>query len=326
VNRRAFIALLGGVLAARSRTAFAQEPGRTYRVGCLSLGPRTSPPTIAFVDGLSKVGFVAGKNLWIDEQGFDLGIEQLTAHARELANPGVDVIYAASGDAAIRAAQDATRTIPILGVADDMVGSGLVQSLASPGGNTTGISILSTELDGKRQELLLELVPGVSRIAALVDATTEAPRQIEMQTEAARAHGVALQVFRVKQPDEIAPTVERAKAAGCTALNVLASPLFYIYRHAGLIERCAALRLPAIYHLPEMAEDAGLMAYGPRVTSIFGDQLPRLFERLVQGARPTDLPVERPTRLDLVINLKTAKALGLTIPPSLLARADEVIE
>jgi putative ABC transport system substrate-binding protein len=266
-----------------------------------------------------------GKNLWIDEQGFHLDIERLSAHAKELASAGVDLIYASSGDAAIHAAQGATHTIPILGVADDMVGSGLVQSLASPGGNTTGISILSTELDGKRQELILELVPGVSRLATLVDATTEAARQIKIQTEAARAHGVALEVVRVKRPDEIAPAVEGAKAAGCVALNVLASPLFYNYRHE-LLERCAALRFPAIYHLPEMAEDGGLIAYGPRASSVFGDQLPRLFEKLVHGASPADLPVERPTRLDLVINLKTAKALDLPIPPTLLARAEEVIE
>jgi putative tryptophan/tyrosine transport system substrate-binding protein len=176
MKRRDFIVMLGGVIAAGPGTPFAQEPRRTYRVGCLSLGPRGSPPTIAFVDGLSKLGFIEGKNLWIDDQGFDLRIEQLSAHARQLAEVGVDVIYAASGDAAIRAAQDATRTIPILGVADDMVGSGLVRSLVSPGGNTTGVSILSTELDGKRQEFLLALVPGVSRLGALVDATTEAPR------------------------------------------------------------------------------------------------------------------------------------------------------
>jgi hypothetical protein len=137
MERRKFMVLLGGVLAGRPATAFAQERGRSYRVGCLSLGPRSSPPTVAFFGGVGKVGFVDGKNLWIDLHGFDLRFDQLSAHARELAKAEADVIYAASGDAAIRAAQDATRTIPILGVADDMVGSGLVQSLASPGGNTT---------------------------------------------------------------------------------------------------------------------------------------------------------------------------------------------
>ncbi len=326
MKRRDVIIMLGGIIAGGPGTPFAQESDRPYRVGCLSLGPHSSPPTIAFVDGMSKLGFIEGKNLWVDARGFGLQMDQLSAHAKDVAEAGVDVIYASSGDAAIRAAQDATHTIPILGVADDMVGSGLVQSLASPGGNTTGISILSTELDGKRKELLLAFVPGVSRLAALVDTSTEAPRQIEIQTEAARARGVALEVFRVRGPDEIVPAIEQAKASGCAALNVLASPLFYIYRHAGLLERCASLRLPAIYHLPEMAEDGGLISYGPRVSSIFGDQLPRLFQKLVQGSRPSELPVERPTRVELVINLKAAKALGLTVSPSILARADEVIE
>jgi putative tryptophan/tyrosine transport system substrate-binding protein len=326
VERRELLVLLAATLAGGPSAAFAQDPGRSYRLGCLSFGPRTSPPIAAFFTGIGKLGFVEGKNLLVDGHGFDLRLDQLSAHARELAKAGVDVIYAGSGDAAIHAAQDATRTIPILGVADDMVGSGLVQSLASPGGNTTGVSILSTELNGKRLELLLELVPGVSRLGALVDATTEAPRQIALLAEAAQAHGATLEIFRVKRPDEIVSAIERAKATGCAALNALASPLFYTYRHAGLLERCAALRLPAIYHLPEMAEDGGLIAYGPRIASVFGDQLPRLFYRLAQGARPADLPVERPTRLDLVINLKAAKALDLSVPQTLLVQASDTVE
>jgi putative tryptophan/tyrosine transport system substrate-binding protein len=147
-----------------------------------------------------------------------------------------------------------------------------------------------------------------------------------MQTDAARARGVTLEVFRVKGPAEIVPTIEQAKASGCAALNVLASPLFYIYRNAGLIERCADLQLPAIYHLPEMAEDGGLIAYGPRISNIFGDQLPRLFQNVVQGSRPADLPVERPTRVELVLNLKAATALGLSVPQTLLVQASAVVE
>lgn len=326
MERRAFMVLLGGFAAAGPTTVLAQEPGRTYRLGCLSLGPRTSVPFVALLVGLGKLGFIDGKNLWIDEQGFGLGRDQMSAHAREIATAGVDVIYAGSGDDAIRAAQDATRTIPILAVSDDMVGSGLVQSLARPGGNTTGVSILSTELDGKRLGLLVELVPGVRRIAALVDASTEVPGQIQVHLEAAMVRGIELEVFRVERPEEIVPTIERIKASACGALNVLASPLFYTYRHAGMLERCAALRLPAIYHLPEIAEDGGLIAYGPRISSVWGDQLTRLFQKLVQGAKPADLPVERPTRVDLVINLKTARALALSVPQTLLAQASDVVE
>jgi putative tryptophan/tyrosine transport system substrate-binding protein len=326
VERRDFMILLGGLAAARSGTVFAQEPGRTYRLGCLSLGPRSSPPFVAFLVGLSKLGFIESKTLWIDGQGFGLDLDQMSPHAREIAAAGVDVIYAGSGDAAIRAAQDATRTVPILAVSDDMVGSGLVESLARPGGNTTGVSILSTELDGKRLGLLVELVPGVRRIAALVDASTEVPGQIQVHLEAARARGIELEVFRVERPEEIVPTIERVKASGCAALNVLASPLFYTYRHAGMLQRCAVLRLPAIYHLPEIAEEGGLIAYGPGISSVWGEQLSRLFQKLVQGAMPADLPVERPARVDLVINLKAARALGLSVPPTLLAQASDVVE
>jgi putative ABC transport system substrate-binding protein len=172
VRRREFIIQFGACVTAGPATAFAQEAGRVYRVGSLSVAPRSSPPITAFVEGLVRLGFVEGTNLRFEGQGFGLSFDQLPPRANELAASRVDVIVATSGDAAIWAALGATRTIPILGVADDMVGSGLVNSLASPGGNLTGVSILSTELDGKRQELLLDLLPGARRIGALLDART----------------------------------------------------------------------------------------------------------------------------------------------------------
>src|SRR5262249_40271879 len=154
------------------------------------------------------------------------------------AKEGVDVIVAGSGDVAIRAAQEATRTIPILGVADDLVGSGFIQSLPRPGGNITGVSILSTELDQKRQDLLLELVPGVRRIATLLDVRTAAPRRLEDLIASARARGVAIDLARVERPDEIVSSIDRAREAGCAALNILASPLFFFSRII-LLEHCA---------------------------------------------------------------------------------------
>jgi putative ABC transport system substrate-binding protein len=319
---------LGGAIVAGP--AAAQEPGRLYRVGCLGLRapgaqPAMSVPFVVFFAALEKLGFVAGRNLAIDKDGLTLRSEEMAPHAQALARAGVDVIFAASGDVSIRAAAAATRTIPILAIADDLMGSGFVRSLARPGGNITGVSILSTELDQKRQDLLLELVPGARRIAALLDPHTEAPRRLADLVQSAAAQGVAVEFLRVTRPEEIAPGLDRAREAGCTALNVLASPLFYGARQA-LIAGCAALRLPAIYHLPEMAEDGGLIAYGPRIVQIFRDLLPRLFQRLVAGTKPADLPVERPTQLDLVVNLKTAKALGLAVPELLLARASDVIE
>jgi putative ABC transport system substrate-binding protein len=205
-----------------------------------------------------------------------------------------------------------------------MVASGLVPSLARPGGNLTGISILATELDGKRQEILMELVPASRRMAALVDPSVTAPPQLETLRNAAAMRGVELSIYPVRGPDEIAATIERAQTAGATALNVLASPILNANRKI-ILDRSVALRLPAIYQWPETAEEGGLIAYGPPITKVFrrlSDQL----VTLLRGAKPADLPVEQPTEFELVVNLKTAKALGLRIPQTILARADEVIE
>ena len=204
-----------------------------------------------------------------------------------------------------------------------MVAAGFVRSLARPGGNTTGVSVLAPELNGKRQEILMEAVPGARRIAVLADPiNTQAPLQALQNT--ARARGVEVAVFSVGTPELIAPTMDKAKEWGATALNVLSAPLFSINRRL-IIERAAALGLPAIYEWAEMAEEGGLIAYGPRLTLIYR-QLARLIVKVLRGIKPEDLPVEQPTKFDLVVNLKTAKALGLTIPESFLARADEVIE
>jgi putative ABC transport system substrate-binding protein len=205
-----------------------------------------------------------------------------------------------------------------------MVGEGLVRSLAHPDGNTTGVSILAAELDGKRQEILIDFFPAARRMAVLADAQTTEPARLEALEDAARMRGVTLSIHSVQRREDIDPAIEAAKAAGAAALNVLASPLFVGNRDA-IIARTTALRLPAIYHWPETAQDGGLLAYGPRFSEFF-----RLWARqlvkILRGAKPADLPVEQPTKFELVVNLKTAKAIGLEIPPTLLARADEVIE
>ena len=236
----------------------------------------------------------------------------------------MDAIFSV-GDVAIRAAQRATATIPILGVTDDMVGSGLVRSLANSGGNTTGISILATELDGKRQEILIEAVPGIRRMAALADLNVTTPRQLQALQEAALARGVELSVNRITSPGEIAPAIDAAKSSGAAALNVLASPLLFAHRRV-ITERAAALLLPAVYQWPEIAEEGGLVAYGPRLFRIFRERLARQFVKLLRGAKPADMPVEQPTNFELVINSKTAQALGHVVPAELVLRADKVIE
>jgi ABC-type uncharacterized transport system substrate-binding protein len=322
VKRREFITLVGGA-AAWPLAARAQEARRVYRLGVLHQLPRTAPQFAQLLDGLRREGFIDGRNLAIDPRGFDSRSEQYHERAAQIVNSGIDVLVC-GGDLTIRAAQQVTRTVPIAGVADDMVASGLVASLARPGGNTTGVSILTTELDGKRQELLLELVPGSRRVAALFDPDSKSAKQIEVMIDAARARGLELLTYRVTSTKEIVSAIDEAHAAGAAVLNAMASVMINANRQV-IIDRSAALRLPAIYQFPEAAEQGGFAAYGPRIEQIYR-QLAAPVARLLRGERPQDLPVQQPTMFELVINLKTGRALGLTVPESLLIRADKVIE
>jgi len=224
----------------------------------------------------------------------------------------------------VLAAREATQTIPVVGLfSPKIVATGLIRTFARPGSNVTGVSIIS-ELDGKRQELLLEAVPGARGIAILADPTLTYPAQLQILEDAARARGLKPAVVTATKQEDIEPAMDKAKELGATALNVLAAPLFSINRRV-LIERAAALRLPAIYEWPEMAEDGGLIAYGPRLSVIYR-QAAGLVAKVFHGDKPQDLPAELPVKFDLVVNLKTAKALGLTIPETFLLRADEVIQ
>jgi putative tryptophan/tyrosine transport system substrate-binding protein len=323
LKRREFITLIGGA-AAWPLTARAQEPGRTYRLGGLTPSPRDAPHYAALFGELRQRGFIEGENLVIDWRGYRVGPEQFPAIAVELIKAKVDVIFCA-GDVAVRAAQQATATIPILAVTDDMVGSGLVRSLAQPGGNTTGVSIFATELDGKRQDILIEAVPGLRRLAALADVNASPPQHLQVLEDAARARGAELSIQRIATSEEIVPAIDAAKTSDAAALNVLASPLPFANRQI-IIERTAALHLPAIYQWAEMANEGGLIAYGPRLIHMFRELGRRQLIKVFRGAKPADLPVEQPTQFDLVINLQTAKAIGHEVPAGLVLRADEVIE
>jgi putative ABC transport system substrate-binding protein len=324
VRRREFITLVGGVAATWPFATRAQEPGRIYRLGAVHSSPRDAPHHIAFFDELRRLGFIEGQNLLIDLAGYGLSAEEFEQHAAELVKARVDVIMA-GGDAAVRAAQRATTEIPILALTDDMVGQGFVRSLAQPGGNTTGVTILASELDGKRQEILIEATLGVRRVATLADTNTTPPSALRALEDAARARGVELSVHSVARREEIASAVDAAKASGAAALNVLGSALLFNSRSI-IFEQVAALRLPAIYQWPEMAEQGGLIGYGPLIVQLYRDIMSRQLAKLLRGAKPTDLPVEQPTRFELVINLKAAKAIGHEIPAGLVLRADKVIE
>jgi putative ABC transport system substrate-binding protein len=322
MRRREFIALMGASVT-WPFAALAQQAGRTYRIGGLSGSPRNSPPLVAMFDELRRLGFIEGQNLTIDWRVYALHIDLIPEFAAELVRAKVDVIYA-SGDA-VRAAQRATATIPILAIAQDMLGQGLVNSLARPGGNTTGVSVLATELDGKRQEILIEAVPGLRRMGILADSKVTSSSELQALQEAARTRGVEVSMHQVASTEEITATLDTAKASGVAALNVLSSPLLYANRQL-IMDRVAALRLPAVYPFPEEAEEGGFVAYGPTIVHIFRDIMAQKLVKLLRGVKPADIPVEQPTHFELWINLKTANGLGVTVPETLLARADKVIE
>ncbi len=322
MKRRDFIAAFGGMALFMPFRAQAQET-RTYRLGVLNAQGRHASSFVAFFDELRQLGFIEGRNLIVDSRGYAARTEQFAALAVDLVNDKVDAIVC-GGPAATRAAQQATQTIPILAILDDIVGAGVVVSLARPGGNTTGISFLATELDGKRQGILLELVPGASRMAALVDANATAVQRVEALRDATRARGVELEAYVVDRPERIITAIDEAGRSGAAALNVLASPMLNA-RRTDIFDRTTALRLPAIYQWPESAEEGGLIAYGPRLTQIYR-QLARQLSKVFRGAKPGELPVEQPTAFELIINTGVAKAMSFDVPASLVLRADKVIE
>jgi putative ABC transport system substrate-binding protein len=312
--------------AARRR---AQQAAKIARIGYLSLDTATSAGNReAFLQGLRDLGYVEGRNVVIEVRDAEGRNERLPALAAELVALKVDVIVAPSTPGAM-AAKQATKTIPVVFTAlSDPVTSGLVTSLARPGGNITGVSFLAPEQVGKRLERLKEAVPGVSRVAVLwqpgdVPETT-AKNLLKEAEVAARALGVRVQFVEARGPADFGRAFSEMTKAHADALSVLTSAKFFNERRR-LVDLAAKHRLPAVYPWREGADSGGLMSYGPNVADLYR-RTAFYVDKILKGAKPGDLPVEQPTKFELVINLKTAKALGLTIPPSLLQRADQVIE
>jgi putative tryptophan/tyrosine transport system substrate-binding protein len=325
VRRREFITLLGGAaVAAWPLAAHAQQAGSIPRIGVLWPGdaPPVSPRMESFRQGLRGSGFVDGQNIAIELRYAQRGPQQLPELAAELVRLKVDVIFA-SGDLAPKVAQQATETIPIVAIGDDILGAGLIASLSRPGGNTTGLTILSPELSAKRLEVLRDIIPGLSRVTALSDPTTGAS-QVTMTTSAAVSLNLKLQVLEVRRREDVAGAVRAARNSQADALNVFSSP-FLAALHREIIAFAAEYRLPAIYQWKEHAEAGGLVSYGPSLAAMWR-QSAIIVSKVLKGAKPADLPVEQPSKLELVVNLRTAKSLDLTISPSVLLRADEVIE
>ena len=326
----ALIAVLAVSLLAPPLTAAAQQAAKVARIGYLSPGLATSPHLReAFRQGLRDLGYVEGRNLVIEYRDAEGKRERFPALAAELVALKVDVIFVAGGTRVALAAMQATKTIPVVftGVGDP-VESGLVTNLARPGGNVTGLSGLGPELIGKRLELLKHAVPGVDRVAVLwLPGALGERLDKEMVTGAdvaARALGVRLQFVEARGPDEFDRAFSDMSSARAGALTVLPSNRF-LREHRRLVDLAAKNRLPAVYTSREFVDAGGLMSYGANQPDLFR-RAATYVDKILKGAKPADLPVEQPTKFELVINLKTAKTLGLTIPPTLLLQADEVLQ
>jgi len=329
LNRRETIIALV-VLGAAPLSAEGQQAAKVARIGFLS-GSLANGPHLpeAFRQGLRDLGYIEGHDVVIEYRDAEGKYERLPALAAELVARKVDVIFVGGSTPAALAARQATKTVPIVFAAiPDPVSSGLVTSLARPGGNVTGLSALSPELVGKRLELLKRAVPGVSLVAVLWQPGAAGERTVKdvlKEAEvAAQALGARLQFVEARGPADIERAFSDMTRARADALTVLPGAMFVNERRR-LVDLAAKNRLPAVYGLREYVDTGGLMAYGPNLADLYR-RVATYVDRILKGMKPGDLPVEQPTKFELVINLKTAKALGLTIPQSLLLRADEVIQ
>jgi putative ABC transport system substrate-binding protein len=326
MRRREFIKLLGGAAAAWPFAAHAQQAGRVPTVGYLAALSEAAdrPRRAAFAKRLAELGWIEGRSVLIEYRWADGAVKHAVEINSELVRLPVDIIVT-SGDAYVLAVKRATATIPIVfASAGDPVGNGLVASLARPGGNVTGLSIKLTDTVGKRLELLREVIPTLRRLAILFNA---ADPQINAELDAvlATAHTLSLNIIRseIRPSEDITPAIEPLKGRA-DALYVCLDPL--VYSNAARINALAlAARLPVMHGVRENALAGGLMSYGPDFQDM-SRRAAEIVDKVLRGTNPADIPVEQPTKFDLVINLKTAQALGLVIPGTVLARADEVIE
>jgi len=327
MRRRAFIIFLAGAMVAWPLAARAQQRAMPV-IGILSSNsPASAAPFMAaFSQGLSEAGYVEGQNVAIEYRSAEGRFDRLPALAADLVGRKVDVIVAPGGTPTALAAKNATSTIPIVFRTGEPVADGLVASLARPGGNLTGFGMLLGELTPKWLQLLSELVPQARMIALLVNPTNPVvfERIIRDMEEAARAKGVQLPILKAGTESEIDAAFASLVQLQAGALLVAADP-FLFNRREQLVALASHHAVPAIYPWREAVAAGGLISYGPSLTSVFR-QLGTYAGKILNGAKPADLPVQQPTTFELVVNLKTAEALGLTVPPSILARADGVIE
>jgi ABC-type uncharacterized transport system substrate-binding protein len=327
--RRIGLAILALSLALTPLAVEAQQAAKVYRLGLLGSSPPNSPggrlAWEGFFQGMRELGYIEGQNILVEGRWYGERTDRLPALAAELVRLKVDIIVAGAAPAP-EAARRATATIPIvMAIHNDPVGSGLVASLARPGGNVTGMSALAPELIGKRPQLLKESIPGISRVAVLSNPSI--PSEALLLKEAKVAAGlvkVQLQLLEARAPGDFAGAFSAMTKERADGVIIITSSMFYAERRR-IAKLAAESRVPAIYGVKEFAEAGGLMTYGIDVHESFR-RAATYVDKILKGAKPADLPVEQPTKFELVINLRTAKALGLTIPQSVLIRADELIQ
>jgi ABC-type uncharacterized transport system substrate-binding protein len=326
VERRAFVGVVALGLLVPPLASEAQPAGKVPTIGYLSAGFAVSAYHPTFISGLHDLGYFEGKNVSIEPRYAEERLERLPALASDLVARQVDVIVAVGG-AEAAAAKGVTAHIPIVTIAvDDPVGRGFAASLAKPRGNVTGLtSSAGDELHGKRLELLKELVPGIARVGILSDvAHPGTRRRVKATATAARTLRVELREIEVRDSADLDRAFGKTQRQPIDALIVPLFPMFFVQR-ARIVDLAARSQLPTMYDVREYVDRGGLVAYGPRFQDLFR-RAAVYVDKILKGAQPGDLPIEQPTKFELVINLKTAKALGLTLPPSLLVRADQVIE
>jgi putative ABC transport system substrate-binding protein len=316
------------VLVVAGPAAQAQQPKKVPRIGYLgAVSPSAvSARTEAFRQGLRELGYVEGKNILIEYRHEEEKLDRLPAHAAELVRLKVDVIVSAA-PSVTRATKKATVTIPIIMAQDrDPVGNGFVASLARPGGNITGLSTLAPEVSGKQLELLKEIVPRLSRVAVFgtssIPGHTQSLREIEL---AAEVFKVQLQYLDVLGPKNIETAFRAATKGRADGVLVLGGPVLISQRRSQIADLAVKSRLPVMYNSAEFVDDGGLMTYSTNITDLHR-RAATYVDKILKGAKPADLPVEQPTKFELIINLKAAKQIGLTIPHQVLARADKVIK
>jgi ABC-type uncharacterized transport system substrate-binding protein len=322
-SKKVFCLALGALLVALCSVAEAQQLAKIPRIGVLFIGGRNQPHLEAFKQGLRERGYTEGKNIILEYRYAEGKEDRLPLLAAELVHLKVDVIVV-TADSSGQAAQRATKTIPIVVTTGDPVAWGLADSLAKPGGNVTGLSVLLADLSGKRVEILKETFPKLTRLATLWNPTERVAMPVFKETSvAAQALSLDLHSFEVHTPQDIEKAFVDMPKVRANALLVILST-FVTLHSKQIVEMAIKQHLPGMYPTRQFAEEGGLMAYGPLIGDLYR-RAATYVDKILKGAKPADLPIEQPTKFEFVVNLKTAKQIGLTIPPNVLARADRVI-